>query len=184
MKRVFVVLALVGALALVGWSCAPKTAVPDAGEDVGPDAGQDAGIPEGWKEYRNEEWGVSFWYPSDWFSREYREVIEGKEVLITAFSDESLFDTLPPQPVFPISVFYKTKTVDEVAAIYTEAISVDNLTIGETMVKKIVYFSDLLNQNDLVYLVPLERNTLQFFVYDEPEYVSVAENMIATIKTD
>ncbi len=62
MKRVFVILILTSALVLVGFGCSQKTATPDAEKDAG-DAGRDTGIPEGWKEYRNEELGFSFWYP-------------------------------------------------------------------------------------------------------------------------
>ncbi len=94
MKRAFFVLTLAVLLALIGWGC-QKTATPDAGQDVGPDAGGDAGIPEGWKEYRNEELGFSFWYPEEWQLRVENEVpftwdgIEYKLVDVQLLDQES-----------------------------------------------------------------------------------------------
>jgi len=48
-------------------------------------------------------------------------------------------------------------------------------------VKKIVYYSNILEQNDGVYLVPLSSGILRVFVPDGTSYVVIAENMITNL---
>jgi hypothetical protein len=165
-KNVFAVLLLLGVLVLTGWGCRQERVSPTAPE---------------MKTYRNEEWGVSFTYPIDWQYREYRETVEGKESVTLAFSDQELPETLPPEPLFPITVFREDGTVENAMSDYAEVVSLEDVTLGSRVIKKIIYYSDLLGQNDRVYLIPLRNGFLRMFVPDATNYVPIAENMITTI---
>lgn len=165
-KTAFAVLLLLGVLVLTGWGCRQERVSPTAPE---------------MKTYRNEEWGVSFTYPADWQYREYRETVEGEEIITLAFSDQELPETLPPEPSFPIMMFREDGTVESAMSDYAESVYGGDVTLGDRVVKKIVYYSNLLEQNDVVYLIPLHSGFLRLFVPDGTRYVSIAENMIINL---
>jgi hypothetical protein len=157
-------------VALTGWSCGQGYGVSNW-EDTAPTA----------KTYQNDEWGVRFQYPNGWQYREYRETIEGREEVTLAFSDTTLPADIPPEPIFPVTVFIDVRTVDAITATYAEVVSSEDITLGGKTVKKIVYFSNMLEQNDIVYLAPLNSGTLKFFILQEADYPTIAENMINTL---
>ena len=161
---------ILAVLLLTGWSCGQGYGVSNV-EDIA-STGQT---------YRNDEWGVSFTYPNDWQYREYRETIEGVEETTLAFSVTPLPETLPPEPIFPVTVFHDARTVDDIAATYIDVVSSENIVLGEKTARKVVYFSNMLEQNDTVYLVPLRSGALKFFALQEANYPTVTENMITTI---
>lgn len=171
-KRISIVsfVALLAVLVFAGWSCGNGYAVSN---------NEDTGSPP--QTYRNDAWGVSFTYPAGWQYREYRETVDSGEVVTLAFSDQELPETLPPEPSFPIMIFHESGTVEGAISDYADAVSTEDVTLGSKTVKKIVYYSDFLGQNDRVYLVPLDDGILRLFVPDGTSYVSIAENMIATI---
>ena len=166
----FFVFALV-ALALTGWSCGNGYAVNNNEPDT-------ANQPQ---TYSNSDWGVSFQYPAGWQYREYRETVDGREEVTLAFSSRALPETLPPEPVFPVTVFRDARIMDDVAAGYTSVVSNENVMLGGKTAKKIIYFSNMLEQNDTVYLVPLRSGTLKFFALQEADYPAVSEAMISTV---
>lgn len=161
---------IAAALALSGWSCGNGYSVSN---------NNDAGSQP--QTYQNSEWGVSFSYPAGWQYREYRETIDGQEETTLAFSDQALPDTLPPEPLFPVTVFYDTGTVDDIVATYTDAVSVEDVMLGGKTVKKVVYFSNMLDKNDTVYVAPLRNGSLKFFSLQEVDYPAVTESMISSI---
>lgn len=74
-KGIVSVVALLGALVLVGWGCGPRTAAPtdtNSDTDVVSEGSSDSApeVPAGWTEYRNERFGFSFQYPEGWERRE------------------------------------------------------------------------------------------------------------------
>jgi hypothetical protein len=172
MKKGIVV--LFGVLALCGWSCGNGYAISN-------NNGSDTSSQP--QTYQNSEWGVSFTYPAGWQYHEYRETIDGQEEVTLAFSDSSdpLPDTLPPEPSFPIMIFHESGTVEGATSDYTDAVSVEDVTLGVRVVKKIIYYSDMLGQNDRVYLIPVRDGILRLFVPDGTDYVSIAENMITNL---
>lgn len=161
-------------LVLVGWSCGGGAGISNAPPDA-------SDTTVGWQTYRNDEWGVSFQYPADWQYREYRETIEGEGVVTLAFSDQELPETLPPEPSFPIMIFREDGVAESAMPDYVDAVSTEDVVFGSRIVKKIIYYSELIEQNDRVYLVPLRNSFLRLFVPDGTSYISVAENMIATL---
>ncbi|MFA5129122.1 MAG: hypothetical protein WC445_04165 [Patescibacteria group bacterium] len=191
-KGIMLVTALVGVLVLVGWGCGNSAAPTDTNSDMNvsetssdsvPEVTSDTTgeIPAGWTEYRNEQWGVNFIYPAGWQYQEYSETVEGEEVATLAFSDQELPETLPPEPLFPIMVFRDARTVESAMSDYTEAVAAEDITLGSRVVKKIIYYSNILEQNDRVYLIPLRDGILKLFVPDSASYVSTAETMIANL---
>jgi len=169
-KKSFVqAVALLAFITLTGWSCSPGYGVSNV-EDTTPTA----------QIYRSDEWGVSFQYPAGWQYREYREMIEGEEEITLAFSDTPLPETLPPEPIFPVMVFRDSRTVDEVAAIHADAISIENSTLGGRIIKVVTRYSDILEANYSIYLVPLQVGSIHFLPLDA-RYISVAESMISTL---
>ena len=165
-KGIVLVMAIVGALVLVGWGCGNGYAVNN--EPIV-------------QTYNNEAWGVRFTYPTGWQYHEYRETVEGEELVTLAFSDQELPETLPPEPLFPIMVFRDTGTVESAASGYTDVVSSEDVTLGGRIVKKIIYYSNILEQNDRVYLTPLRDGILKLFVPDGTSHVSTAEAMIANL---
>lgn len=163
--------ALLAALVFVGWGCGNGTGVNNNEPDT----------VSGPQTYRNSEWGVSFQYPAGWNYREYRETIEGEEVVTLAFSDQELPETLPPEPSFPVMVFRGDGTVEDAMSDYTETVSVEDVALGGRTTKKVVYYSEFLEQNEVVYLTSLRSGFLRFFAPEGTSRVSVAENMISTI---
>ncbi len=170
-KGIVSVVALLGALVLTGWGCGNGYSV----SNWEPDTANQSEI------YQSGEWGVNFTYPADWQYREYRETVEGEEFVTLAFSDQELPETMPPEPLFPIMVFRDAGTVEGALSDYTDAVSTEDVTLGSRVVKKIIYYSNILEQNDRVYLVPLRSGILRVFVPDGTSYVATAENMIATL---
>lgn len=78
-KGIVSVVALLGALVLVGWGCGPRTAAPadtNSDTDVVSEGSSDSApevtsetvgeVPAGWTEYRDERFGFSFQYPEGW----------------------------------------------------------------------------------------------------------------------
>lgn len=176
-KKSFILVAsLLATLAFTGWSCGQGYSVSNWEPETGTN---DTGNQP--QTYRNDEWGVSFQYPAGWQYREYRETVEGTEIVTLAFSDQELPETLPPEPSFPVMVFRGEGTIEGAMSDYTEAVSTDEVTIGSRAAKKVVYYSDFLEQNEIVYLTPLRSGFLKFFVPEDTSRVSVAENMISTI---
>lgn len=168
-KKTFVLVAsLLAVLALGGWSCSGYGV--NNNEDM-------SSRPE---IYQSGEWGVSFEYPAGWQNREYREIVEGEEIVTLAFSDQELPETLPPEPLFPIMISRDARTVDEIAAVHADAVSTENVTLGGRSVKVVTRYSDILEANYRIYLVPLRDGSMQFLPLDA-RYVSTAENMIATL---
>ncbi|MFA5413512.1 MAG: hypothetical protein WC348_03155 [Patescibacteria group bacterium] len=193
-KGIVFVVAIIGALVLVGWGCGKNSVAPtdtnsdtnevsDSSQDNTPEVTPDATgeVPAGWTEYENMRWGVNFIYPTGWQYHEYGETVEGEEVVTLAFSDQELPGTLPPEPLFPIMIFRDTGTVENAMADYTDVVSSEDVTLGSRAVKKIIYYSNILEQNDRVYIVPLRDGVLRVFVPDGTSYVSTAENMIANL---
>lgn len=192
-KGIVFVAFLLGVLVLVGWGCGQNSAAPadtnldtnvsETSSDNTPEATSDmtGEVPAGWTEYRNEGWGVNFIYPTDWQHQEYSETVEGEEIVTLAFSDQELPEILPPEPLFPIMVFHDTGTVESVMADYTDVVSSEDVTLGSRVVKKIIYYSNILEQNDRVYIVPLRGSILRVFVPDGTSYVSTAETMIVNL---
>jgi hypothetical protein len=191
-KGIVCVVAMIGALVLVGWGCGSRTAAPtdtnsdtnvsDSSQDNTPEVASDATgeVPAGWTEYRSEGWGVNFAYPVGWQYEEYRETVEGEEVVTLVFSDQELPGTLPPEPLFPIMVFYDVRTVDEITAVYRDAISIENMVLGGKDVKVVTLYSDILEQNYRIYVVPLRDGVIKFMPLDA-SYVSTTETMIASL---
>ena len=193
-KGIVCVVAMIGALMLVGWGCGKNPAAPtdtnsdtnevsDSSQDNTPEVTSDTTgeVPAGWTEYRNEGWGVNFAYPTGWQYKEYSEAVEGEEVVTLVFSDQTLPEIMPPEPLFPIMVFRDTGTVESTMSDYTDAVSAEDVTLGRRVVKKIIYYSNILEQNDRVYLIPLRDGILKLFVSDGSSYVSTAETMIANL---
>lgn len=171
-KKSYALIAVISAaLMLSGWSCGNGYSVSNNQPDTG----------NGPQTYANSGWGVSFQYPAGWQYREYSETIEGQEVTTLAFSDQELPDTLPPEPSFPVMVFRGEGMVETAMSDYVDASSVDDVTIGSKTAKKVIYYNDFLEQNEIVYLTPLRSGFLKFFVPEGTSQVSVAENMISTL---
>lgn len=164
-KGIVCVAALVGALMLVGWGCGNGYAVNN--EPIV-------------QTYRNEGWGVNFIYPTGWQYHEYRETVEGEELVTLAFSDQELPETLPPEPLFPIMVTRDSRTVDEIAAVHVDAVSTEDSTLGGRSVKVVTRYSDILEANYRIYVVPLRAGSMQFMPLDG-RYVPTAENMITNL---
>ncbi len=158
------------ALALSGWSCGN-------GYGVNNNEPETSGGPQ---TYQNSEWGVSFQYPEGWQYREYRETIEGAEIVTLAFSDTSLPETLPPEPVFPIMVSRDVRTISEAAVAHADAISISDTTLGGRSAKIVTRYSEILEQNYSIYLIALGSGSIKFLPMDT-RYVSVAESMINTL---
>ncbi len=192
-KGIVCVAAIVGALVLVGWGCGQRSAAPtdtnsdtndvsETSSDSVPEVASDTTgeIPAGWMEYRNEGWGVNFIYPTGWQYHEYSETVEGEEIVTLAFSDQELPETLPPEPLFPIMVTRDSRTVDEVAAVHVDAVSTEDSTLGGRSVKVVTRYSDILEANYRIYVVPLRAGSMQFMPLDV-RYVPTAENMITNL---
>jgi hypothetical protein len=192
-KGIVCVVVMLGALALVGWGCGKNSATPtDTSSDTNEvsDSSQDntseitsdttGEVPAGWTEYRNEGWGVNFVYPVGWQYKEYSETVEGEEVVTLAFSDQELPGTMPPEPLFPIMVFRDARTVDEIMAVYRDAISIENMVLGGKDVKVVTLYSDILEQNYRIYVVPLRDGVIKFMPLDA-SYVSIPETMVASL---
>jgi hypothetical protein len=156
-------------VALTGWSCGQGYGVSNW-EDTAPTA----------KTYQNDEWGVRFQYPNGWQYREYRETIEGEEIVTLAFSDQELPETLPPEPLFPIMISRDARNVDEIVAIHADAISIEDKNMGGMMVKAITRYSDILEQNYPIYVVSLPGGSMQVLSLDA-RYTAIAESMISTL---
>ncbi len=82
-KGIVSVVALLGALVLVGWGCGEKSAMPadtNSDTDIVSEGSSDSApeVPAGWTEYRSERFGFLFQYPEGW---ERRENEAGTEVL-------------------------------------------------------------------------------------------------------
>ena len=169
-KGIVSVVALLGALVLVGWGCGNGYSVSNWEPDTG-------GQPQ---TYESSEWGVNFTYPGGWQYREYRETVEGEEIVTLAFSDQELPETMPPEPLFPIMVTRDSRTVDEVTAVHADAISDEDATFGGRSAKVITRYSDILETNYRIYVVPLRGGSIQFVPLDA-SYVSIAENMITNL---
>lgn len=193
-KGIVLATMLLGALVLVGWGCGQRSAAPadtnsdthevsETSSDSTPEATSDTTgeVPAGWIEYENMTWGVNFIHPEGWQYREYRETVEGEEVVTLVFSDQELPGALPPEPLFPIMVFRDTGTVESAMSDYTEVVSAEDVTLGSRVVKKIIYYSNILEQNDRVYLVPLRGGILRIFVPDGTSYVSITETMVVNL---
>lgn len=163
--------AILAVIVMTGWSCSGGTGFNNNEPDT----------ISGPQTYQNSDWGVSFQYPAGWNYREYQEVIEGEEVTTLAFSDQELPETLPPEPSFPIMVFYGDGTVGDAMSDYTEAISAEDITLESRPAKKVVYYSEFLEQNEVVYLTSLRSGFLRFFVPEGTGHVAVTENMISTL---
>ncbi len=192
-KGIVLVTAIVSALVLVGWGCGRNSAAPadtnsdtnevsETSSDNTPEGTSDTTgeIPAGWTEYRNAGWGVNFIYPIGWQYKEYSETVEGSEVVTLAFSDQTLPETMPPEPLFPIMVTRDSRTADEVAAVHTGAVSTEATTLGDRSVKVITRYSDILEANYRIYVVPLRVGSMQFVPLDM-RYISTAENMITNL---
>jgi hypothetical protein len=163
--------AMLAVIVMTGWSCSGGTGFNNNEPDT----------ISGPKTYRNSDWGVSFQYPAGWNYREYQEVIEGEEITTLAFSDQELPETLPPEPLFPIMVSVDSGTVEDAMLDYTDAVSTEDVTLGSRVVKKVIYYSNILEQNDRIYLAPLRSGILRVLVADNTIYVTAAETMIATL---
>ncbi|MFA6271277.1 MAG: hypothetical protein WC657_08815, partial [Candidatus Paceibacterota bacterium] len=177
-----------------GWGCGKNSAAPtdtnsdtnevsDSSQDNTPEVTPDTTgeVPAGWTEYENTRWGVNFIYPTGWQYHEYGETVEGEEVVTLAFSDQELPVTMPPEPLFPIMIFHDAGTVEGAMSDYTDVVSAEDTTFGGRIVKKIIYYSNILEQNDRVYLIPLRDGILRLFVSDGTSYVPTAESMITNL---
>jgi len=183
-KGIVFVAFLLGVLVLVGWGCGQNSAAPaDTNLDTNVSETSSDNTPEvpaGWTEYRNERWGVNFVYPTDWQYQEYSETVEGEEIVTLAFSDQELPETLPPEPLFPIMVFRDERTTDEIVAVYDDAISIENMTLGGKVVKVVTLYSDILEQNYRIYIVPMRTGVIEFMPLDTT-HVSTTETMIVNL---
>jgi hypothetical protein len=187
-KKIVSFVAILGALVLVGWGCGQRTATPT---DTGTDTSVSETTPEminevadetsaGTQTYQSGEWGVIFTYPGSWQYHEYRETVEGEEIVTLVFSDQELPEAMPPEPLFPIMVTRDSRTVNEVAAVHTDAVSTEDSTLGGRLVKVITRYSDILEANYRIYVVPLRTGSMQFVPLDA-RYIPTAEDMIANL---
>jgi hypothetical protein len=183
-KGIVFVAFLLGVLVLVGWGCGQNSAAPaDTNLDTNVSETSSDNTPEvpaGWTEYRNERWGVNFVYPTDWQYQEYSETVEGEEIVTLAFSDQELPETLPPEPLFPIMVFRDTRTVTEIVTVYDDAVSIEDMTLGGKVVKVVTLYSDILEQNYRIYIVPIQSGVIKFMPLDN-SFVSTVETMIVNL---
>jgi hypothetical protein len=91
-KGIVSVVALLGALILVGWGCGPRTVAPadtNSDTDIVSEGSSDSApeVPAGWTEYRNERFGFSFQYPEGWERRENET--SGEVLVSTSFDVEN-----------------------------------------------------------------------------------------------
>lgn len=176
-KTSIMVAAILAALVLSGWSCGGGAGMTNTEPETYPE------VPDttaDWQTYRNTDWGVLFRYPASWNYREYVETIEGEEITTLAFSDQELPETLPPEPSFPIMVSRDDRTVDEVVAVHTDAISVETSTVREDQTKIITRYSDIMEANYRIYLTPLRIGSIQFVSFSV-NYDSIVEDMVDSI---
>ncbi|MEM2947879.1 MAG: hypothetical protein QXN96_06580, partial [Candidatus Bathyarchaeia archaeon] len=66
-RKIVTSIVIIAPIFLIGWGCKKQVApsVDTGAEEPGIEE-VEPGVPEGWKEYKNEKWGISFQYPADW----------------------------------------------------------------------------------------------------------------------
>ena len=155
-RVMFLGLLVLAVLLLLGAGCKREEASAppqDSGQPVfdASEPAQDNGpeIPEGGRVYRSPQWGVSIAYPPGWYSRE-ANITSGE---LTVFFDSNPIPVeLTLEPVFAVGVTVKREMIDSARVAYTGLESLPAVVIGGATWERYRYFSDLLEQNDVVYL--------------------------------
>lgn len=175
-KTMFVIFTL-ALLIIIGWGC--KSSIPPEATDTGSEA---TDTTADWQTYRNEEWGVSMIHPTNWHVREDVQEAEGARELTVFFNDNPIPDPLPPQPVFLVTLSVIPDTLSNVVEAYQPLVEQSTREITGRTATRIVYFSDLLNMNDVVYLFEDESRIVELRTDVSNESSGVFQQMLVSLQ--
>lgn len=171
------------AVALLGIGCNTGDSPAVQSSQPRADAGAkqptvDAGdrVPEGWQVYRSEEWNVAIAYPNSWYYGELES-----DPLFVAFGSQPIESFPESDATYPVMLSVRRQPVAEVVGLFGNEAEQASVVVSRIPATRIIYFSDLLGQNQVVYIFGQGDSTYLLESVEDSEFRDEFDIMLQTI---